>query len=116
MFPLDEQAVLISPQIDFHTREVLAYVVGTDAKSDNMIMILTMLKKQHGTSDKGMMIQSELGSQSQSLDFREVLKSYKLIQSSIRDGKCLDNSPTVSVFGQMKQEMWYGKEQNYQPP
>lgn len=27
MFPLDEQAVFLSPLIDFHTREVLAYAV-----------------------------------------------------------------------------------------
>jgi transposase InsO family protein len=56
MFPLDEQAVFFSPLIDFHTREVLAYAVGTDAKTDKMMTMLTMLKKQHGKSIKGMMI------------------------------------------------------------
>ena len=56
MFPLDEQAVFLSPLIDFHTREVLAYAIGTDAKTDKMMSMLTMLKKQQGTSIKGMMI------------------------------------------------------------
>ena len=116
MFPLDEQEVFISHLIDFHTREVLAYAVGTDAKTDKMMAMLTMLKKQHGTSIKGMMIQSDQGSQYQSSHYRERLKSYKLIQSMSRRGNCLDNSPTESFFGQMKQEMWYGKEQNYQTP
>jgi transposase InsO family protein len=114
MFPLDEQAVFLSPLIDFHTREVLAYAVGTDAKTDKMMTMLTMLKNQHVKSIKGMMIQSDQGSQYQSSHYREVLKSYKLIQSMSRRGNCLDNSPTESFFGQMKQEMWYGKEQNYQ--
>jgi hypothetical protein len=56
MVPLDEQAVFLSPLIDFHTREVLAYAVGTDAKTDKMMNMLTILKKQHGKSIKGMMI------------------------------------------------------------
>jgi transposase InsO family protein len=99
MFPLDEQAVFLSPLIDFHTREVLAYAVGTDAKTDKMMTMLTMLKKQHGTSIKGMMIQSDQGSQYQSSHYREILKSYKLIQSMSRRGNCLDNSPTESFFG-----------------
>jgi transposase InsO family protein len=33
-----------------------------------------------------------------------------------RRGSYLDNSPTESFFGQLKQEMCYGKEQNYQAP
>jgi transposase InsO family protein len=75
MFPQDEQAVFLSPLIDFHTREVLGYAVGTYAKTDKMMTFLTMLKKQHGTSIKGMMIKSDQGSQYQSSLYREVLKS-----------------------------------------
>ena len=116
MFPLDEQAVFLSPIIDFHTREVLAYFVGLDAKTDKMMAMLTMLKKQHGRAIKGMIIQSDQGSQYQSSHYREALKSYRLIQSMSRKGNCLDNSPTESFFGQMKQEMWYGKEHQYQNP
>jgi transposase InsO family protein len=42
--------------------------------------------------------------------------SYRLIQSMSQKGNCLDNSPTESFFDQMKQEMWYGKEHQYQNP
>ena len=59
MFPLDEQVVVLSPLIDFHTREVLAYAVGTNAKTDKMMSMLKMLKKQHGASIKGMLVQSD---------------------------------------------------------
>lgn len=75
MFPLDEQALFLSPLIDFHTREVLAYAVGPDAKTDKMMNMLTMFKKQHGTSIKGMIIQSDQGSQYQCSHYREILKS-----------------------------------------
>ena len=57
MFPLDEQAVFLSPIIDFHTRDVLAYVVGLDAKTDKMVAMLSKLKKQHGRTIKSMIIQ-----------------------------------------------------------
>jgi hypothetical protein len=57
MFPLDEQAVFLSTIIDFHTREVLAYVVGLDAKTDKMVAMLSKLKKQHGRTIKSMIIQ-----------------------------------------------------------
>jgi transposase InsO family protein len=44
------------------------------------------------------------------------LKSYRLIQSMSRKGNWLDNSPTGSFFGQMKQELWYGKGHQFQNP
>jgi putative transposase len=78
--------------------------------------ILSLLKKQHGREIKGMIIQSDQGSQYQSSHYREALKSYRLIKSMSRKRKCLYNSPTESFFSQMKQEMWYGKEHQYQNP
>ena len=116
MFPLDEKAVFLSPIIDFHTREVLAYVVGLDAKTDKMMAMLSMFKKQHGRAIKCVIIKSDQGSQYQTSYYREALKSYRLIQSMSRKGNCLDNSPIESFFDQMKQEMWYGKEHQYQNP
>ena len=63
-----------------------------------------------------MTIQSDQWSQHQSFHDIEALKSHRLIQSMSRKGNYLDNSPTESFFGQMKQEMRYGKEHQYQNP
>jgi hypothetical protein len=62
MFPFDEKAEFLSPLIDFHMHKVLAYSLGTKAKIDKMMTILTMLKNQHGKSIKSMMVQSDPGS------------------------------------------------------
>ena len=49
MLPLDEQAGFLSPIIDFHTREVFAYLVELDVNNMNKFL-LSMLKKQHDKS------------------------------------------------------------------
>ncbi|MGI6770908.1 MAG: IS3 family transposase [Acholeplasmataceae bacterium] len=36
-----------------------------------------------------------------------------MIQSMSRKWNCLDNSPTETFFGRMKEEMWYGHEYKY---
>lgn len=65
IFRISDKAVYLSPIIDFCTREVLSYEVGTDAK---VIKILSMLKKlnnNHKDNVKGMIIQSDQGVQYQ---------------------------------------------------
>jgi len=113
MFGLDEEAVYFSPIVDFDSREVLAYSVGIDAKMDKIIHMLGMLKRDHGKRIKGMILQSDQGVQYQNSRYRECLKAYGIIQSMSRKGNCLDNSPTENLFGRMKEEMWYGHEDEY---
>lgn len=113
LFTLDEESVYLSPIIDFHSREVLAYASGEDAKTDKMMTMLKELEKMHGKRIEGMMIQSDQGSQYQSSRYREKLEQLGIIQSMSRKGNCLDNSPTENFFGRMKMEMWYGHEDEY---
>jgi transposase InsO family protein len=49
----------LSPVIDFHTREVLAYDLSTSPNLDQIVLILTRLIKDHGTYLKGSMMQSD---------------------------------------------------------
>jgi transposase InsO family protein len=116
MFGLDEEAVYFSPIVDFDSREVLAYSVGTDAKMDKIMEMLGKLKRDHGRKIRGMMIQSDQGVQYQNSRYRERLQAYGIIQSMSRKGNCLDNSPTENLFGRMKEEMWYGHEDEYHNP
>jgi transposase InsO family protein/transposase-like protein len=116
MFGLDEEAVYFSPIVDFDSREVLAYSVGTDAKMEKIMEMLGKLKRDHGRHIRGMMMQSDQGVQYQNSRYRERLKAYGIIQSMSRKGNCLDNSPTENLFGRMKEEMWYGHEGEYRSP
>jgi len=113
LFPLDEASVYLSPIIDFHSREVLAYAVGEDAKTDKIMAMLRELERTHGKRIEGMMIQSDQGTQYQSSKYREKLEKMGIIQSMSRRANCLDNSPTENFFGRMKMEMWYGHEHEY---
>lgn len=112
-FPLRGTSVYLAPVVDFHTREILAYEVGLDAKVERILQMLAAMKKRHGAHLKGMIIQSDQGVQYQNSRYIERLKRYGIIQSMSRKGNCLDNSPTENLFGRIKQEIWDGHEDEY---
>ena len=113
MFRIKEEAVYLSPLIDFKTREVLAYEVGYDSKVKRVIRMLNNLKENHKEQIKGMIIHSDQGVQYQNSRYSDTLKEFGIIQSMSRKGNCLDNSPTENFFGRLKQEIWYNKEYEY---
>lgn len=101
------------PSFDFHSREVLSYAVGLDAKVSRITNMIDRLKKRHGSNIVGMMIQSDQGIQYQNSRYIQRLKKYRIIQSMNRRGNCLDNSPTENFFGRLKQEIWDGQKSKY---
>lgn len=116
MFRTEKGPVYLSPVIDFDSREVLSYTLGTNAKMDKITKMLDLLKKQHSNRVKGMMIQSDQGIQYQNSRYQTKLAEMGIIQSMSRKGNCLDNSPTENFFGRMKEEMWFGHEEEYKNP
>lgn len=113
MFRINEEAIYLSPIIDFNSREILSYEVGRDAKVVRIINMLNKLDKNHKDKIKNMIIQSDQGVQYQNSRYIEKLKELKIKQSMSRKGNCLDNSPTENFFGRLKSEIWYNKEKNY---
>ncbi|XMB67347.1 IS3 family transposase [Mycoplasmatota bacterium zrk1] len=113
MFPMEEESVYLSPVIDFHSREVLSYTVGTNAKMDKIDSMMKELKANHSVRVKGMIIQSDQGVQYQNSRYREMVEDLGMKQSMSRKGNCLDNSPTENFFGRMKEEMWNGCREQY---
>lgn len=114
MFRVKEEAVYLSPIIDFYTREILSYEIGTDAKLEKVLNMVKKLKENHQDNIKGMIIQSDQGVQYQNSRYSDLLNEYKIVQSMSRKGNCLDNSPTENFFGRLKEEIWYNKEYNYE--
>lgn len=113
MFRVNEEAVYLSPIIDFYTREILSYEVGTDAKVIRVMSMLDKLKTNYNEQIKGMIIQSDQGVQYQNSRYIQKLKEMKIIQSMSRKGNCLDNSPTENFFDRLKSEIWYNNEYKY---
>lgn len=113
IFPLEDEIVYLSPVIDFHTREILSYSLGTNAKMNKIVKMLNDLRNNHVDKVLGMMIQSDQGIQYQNSRYSSTLKEFGIIQSMSRKGNCLDNSPTENFFGAIKRELWYGNEDKY---
>ena len=103
----------LSPIIDFHTREVLAYNLSESPDFRQIQRMFDDLVEKHGENISGAILHSDQGWQYQMEKYRARLKELELTQSMSRKGNCLDNSPTENFFGRMKEEMFYGKEHLY---
>ena len=103
----------LSPIIDFHTREVLAYDLSENPDFRQINHMFEDLKNKHGDYIAGATMHSDQGWQYQMEKYRLKLKELDINQSMSRKGNCLDNSPTENFFGRMKEEMFYGKEHLY---
>ena len=103
----------LSPIIDFHTREVLAYNLSESPDFRQIQRMFDDLVEKHGENISGAILHSDQGWQYQMEKYRVRLKELELTQSMSRKGNCLDNSPTENFFGRMKEEMFYGKEHLY---
>jgi len=106
--------LFLSPVIDFHTREVLAYDLSETANYAQIKRMLERLVKAHGEHLTGAILHSDQGWQYQMRQYRQFLADNGMIQSMSRKGNCLDNSPTENFFGRMKTEIYYDKEYTFQ--
>ena len=113
-FRIGEDKLYLSPIIDFHTREIVAYDLSIHP---NMLQIKRMM---HQLEDKyndylpGSIIHSDQGWQYQQKWYQDFLEEHGMIQSMSRKGNCLDNSPTENFFGRLKEEVFYGQEWRYE--
>ena len=103
----------LSPVIDFHTREILAYDLSEHPNLKQIRRMLDRLVEGHGEHLKGAIMHSDQGWQYQMLYYRKFLKEHEIIQSMSRKGNCLDNSPTENFFARLKTEMYYDKEYSF---
>ncbi len=103
----------LSPIIDFHTREILAYNLSANPDFRQIKKMFKELEKRHGPYIKGAVLHSDQGWQYQMEQYQKKVKELEMLQSMSRKGNCLDNSPTENFFGRMKEEMFYGKESLY---
>ena len=106
--------VFLSPIIDFHNREILAYSVTKNADYRQITEMFKYLEKKHGRNLESAILHSDQGWQYRQPKYRQKLTELNMIQSMSRKGNCLDNSPIENFFGRMKEEMFFGKEHLYE--
>lgn len=102
----------ISPILDMHTNEIIAYDLS---QSPNLEQIQRMLKcaLDKCKAVDGLILHSDQGWQYQHEDFRNTLKENGIVQSMSRKGNCYDNCIMETFFGRLKNEMYYGCEKKY---
>ena len=101
-----------SPILDMNTNEIVSYNLSL---SPNMEQIKDMLDKafQRFPSVKGLIMHSDQGWQYQHATYRNELQKHGVIQSMSRKGNCYDNCIMETFFGRLKNEMFYGFENEY---
>lgn len=103
----------LSPTIDFHTREILAYDLSEHPNFNQIKRMLNGLTNNHGDRLKGAILHSDQGWQYQMKYYHKYLEDNGMIQSMSRKGNCLDNSPTENFFGRLKTEIYYDNEYRF---
>ena len=103
----------LSPILDMHNREIVSFNIS---RSPNFEQTLDMLNKAFEKYDdlSGLIFHSDQGWQYQMESYRNILKEKGIIQSMSRKGNCLDNSLMENFFGVMKNEMFYGHENEFE--
>ncbi len=105
-FVIPKGKLYLSPIIDFHTREVLAYDLSRKPNFNQIKRMMNNLKLTHGDKIKDSHMQSDQGWQYQMKWYQLELEKLGIEQSMSRRGNCLDNSQTENFFGRMKVEMF----------
>lgn len=103
----------LSPIIDFHTREVLAYDLSANPDMKQITRMLDQLIQEHGSNLHQTILHSDQGYQYQVKLYEKYLKDHGIIQSMSRKGNTLDNAPTENFFGRLKEEVYYPREYSF---
>ena len=103
----------LSPIIDFHIREMLAYDLSSNPDLKQITRMLDQLMQQHGTNLHQTILHSDLFYQYQVKLYEKYLKDDGIIQSMSRKGNTLDNAPTENFFGRLKEEVYYPREYSF---
>ena len=104
----------LSPIIDFHTREIVAYDISEHPNLNQIKRMMNKLEYDYSEELSGAILHSDQGWQYQQKWYQDKLDELGMKQSMSRKGNCLDNSPTENFFGRLKEEMFYGHEWKYE--
>lgn len=93
--------------IDLYSRKVIGWAMSATPDSALTLKALNMAYALRG-NPKGVMFHSDQGCQYSSINYRQQLWRYQMVQSMSRRGNCWDNAPMERVFRSLKTE-WVPK-------
>jgi len=104
--------VYLSPILDMYTGDIVAYDLSMTPSFDQTMRMLDQAFKKYPHLE-GLIMHSDMGWQYQHVYYQKRLKDKGIIQSMSRKGNCLDNCIMESFFGTLKNEMFYGHENEF---
>lgn len=107
-FKVGGKKLYLSPVMDLHNGEILAWEMATRPVYEMVDKMLMKVLKMLNPSDKAM-LHSDQGWQYQMEAYRQKLKDHEIKQSMSRKGNCHDNAPMESFFGLLKSEFFHRK-------
>ena len=96
----------LSPVIDLHNNEIVAWSVS---RSPNFAQTMEMLDELERRLDGPALLHSDQGWQYQQLAYQRRLGEMGLSQSMSRKATCLDNACVEGFFGHLKDEFYRGR-------
>lgn len=100
----------LSPVMDLHNNEIVAWSVSESA---NMAQVLEMLSQLEGMPlGDSPLLHSDQGWQYQQRSFQSRLEQMGIEQSMSRKATCLDNACMEGFFGHLKDEFYRGRSFN----
>ena len=101
-----------SPIMDMYNNEIVGFDLSRHANYEQIERMLASADID-SRDLSNLIIHSDQGWQYQNPRFVQTLKDHNIKQSMSRKGNCMDNSIMESFFGIMKNEMFYGHEDEY---
>ena len=96
----------LSVVMDIYSRKIVGWSIDSSL-SPELVLRALMMALVHRNPERGIIFHSDRGSQYTSISFRELLKSYGIVQSNSSTGNCYDNAVTESFFHTLKTELTY---------
>jgi transposase InsO family protein len=90
---------------DMVTGEILSWELSQHLEMEIVMNTMEHLTRVDGKDFEGVLLHSDQGFHYTNPLYIEKLKELKILQSMSRKGKCIDNSPTESFFGHMKDDV-----------
>lgn len=103
--PRLKRFVYLSAVKDFATGEILAHHLSQNLTMPLVLKTIDMLCVRLGGKMRGLMLHSDQGFHYTNPVYQTKLKQREIVQSMSRKGNCIDNAPTETFFGHMKDEI-----------
>jgi len=106
--PFNHRMAYLSAVKDMASGEIVAFEVSRHIEIDIVLNTVNNMKQNKNISSfTNIIIHSDQGAHYTSPQYINMIKELNMVQSMSRKGNCIDNAPTESFFGHLKDDVDY---------